>query len=261
LVLPEIGRFVRPEPFASGELGERLFLQYLAQEAGLVAGDPWPSEAAQKAVAALWPEGEFAVREYIEKVARPSLDYWQVAGPGSGLLAAGEAPGAEAMQYTIGFLLWTQAAYGPDMLRGVLGGAAGSQPADFILAFKGLAARQAQQGPISLDAGSLNLQASQLKEPPLEGALGRRNVVMAPGDSVSFHVYLPAGAWTLAPQPSQPELTVMLDGKGPLPLDDQGQLALGRLAEDGWHTIGLQLSDKGQAFTLERLILRLEPQT
>ncbi len=261
LVLPEIGRFARPEPFASGELGERLFLQYLAQEAGLVAGDPWPSEAAQQAVAALWPEGEFAVREYIEKVARPSLDYWQVAGPGSGLLAAGEAPGAEAMQYTIGFLLWTQAAYGPDMLRGVLQGAAGSQPADFILAFKGLMARQAQQGPVSLDAGSLNLKASRLKQPPLEGALGRREVVIAPGDSVSFHVYLPAGAWTLAPQPSQPELTVMLDGKGPLPLDDQGQLALGRMAEDGWHTIGLQLSDKGQAFTLEGLTLRLEPQT
>lgn len=260
LVLPEIGRFARPEPFASGELGERLFIQYLAEEAGLVAGDPWPSDAARQAVAALWPEGDFAVTEYLEKVCRTSLDYWLLAGPQAGLLATGEEPGADAMQYVIGFLLWTQAAYGPDMLRGVLQGAAGTQPADYLLAFKNLAARQAQQGPLAVDAGSLNLKASQLKQPPLEGALRRRQVAMAPGDSVSFPVYLPAGTWTLAPQPASPELTVMLDGKGPLPLDDQGCLALGRLAEDGWHTIGLQLSDKGQALTLERLILRLEPQ-
>jgi len=261
LVLPEIGRFSRPEPFASGELGERLFIQYLAEEAGLVAGDPWPSAAAKQAVAALWPEGDFAVTEYLEKVCRPSLDYWLVAGPESSLLAAGEDPGADAMQYVIGFLLWTQAAYGPDMLRGVLQGAAGSQPAEFILAFKNLAARQAQQGPMALDAGSLNLRASKLKQPPLEGALRRREVTLAPGDSVSLPVYLPSGAWTLAPQPAQPELTVMLDGKGPLPLDDSGVLSLGRLPADGWHTISLQLSDKGRPFTLERLLLRLEPQT
>ncbi len=260
LVLPEIGRFARPEPFASGELGERLFLQCLAQEAGEVSGDPWPSEAARQAVAALWPDGDFAVADYIEKVCRTSLDYWLTAGPDAGLLSTGEI-GADAMQYLIGFLLWTQAAYGPDMLRGVLQSAAGTQPSDYIVAFKSLVARQAQQGALSMDAGSLNLKASKLKQPPLEGALRRREVVVSPSDSLLFYAYLPAGTWTLAPQPSQPELTVMLDGKGPLPLDEKGCLPLGRLATDGWHTIGLRLSDKGQAFTLERLTLRLEPQT
>ena len=38
LLLPPIGRFASPESFASGFLGERLLLQYLALEAGLIAG-------------------------------------------------------------------------------------------------------------------------------------------------------------------------------------------------------------------------------
>ena len=74
-------------------------------------------------MAALWPEGDFAVADYIEKVCRTSLDYWLTAGPDAGLLSTGEV-GADAMQYLIGFLLWTQAAYGPDTLRGVLQSAA-----------------------------------------------------------------------------------------------------------------------------------------
>jgi tetratricopeptide (TPR) repeat protein len=252
LVLPEIGRFTRPEPFASGELGERLFIQYLALEAGLVAGDPWPSRAAQQALSALWPGEEFTVADYISRICRTSLDYWLTAGPDSPL-ATGQAE--DAMQYYVGFLLWTQAAHGPEMLRGVLQTAGGPDPAQYVLAYRALVTQQADKGPLTLDAGCLNLAASKLTERPLEGALGRRNVTLAPGDSATFTVFLPAGGWTLFPQPCQPALTALVDGKGPLPLDDQGSVALGQL-QNGWHTLTLQLSDKGQPLVLQRLILR-----
>lgn len=265
LVLPEIGSFTAPERFASGQLGERLFIQYLAQEAGEVAGDSWPSEAARQAVGALWPGEDFAVADYIDKTCRGSLDYWLTAGPDA-ILA--DPKGADGMQYTVGFLLWVQAAYGPEMLRGVLqgatapeGGEPGVRPGDYLISFRNLIARQAQQGPITVDAGSLNLKTSKLAKPPLEGALGRRQVTLAPGDQVSFHVYLPAAAWSIAPQPAQAELTVTMDGKGPLPLDANGALPLGRLPADAWHTLTFQLSDRGQPMTLERIVLRLEKET
>lgn len=259
LALPQIGRFVRPEPFAGGELGERLFIQYLAQEAGEVSGEPWPSAAARQALAALWPGEDFAATEYIEKICRTSLDYWLVAGPDAGLLNVAE-PGAEAMQYLVGFMLWVQAAHGPDTLRGVLQEAAGSSPTDYMPAYRALMARQAQQGRLTLNAGCLNLKASKLQQPPLEGAMRREQVRLMPGDRAVFHVYLPAAAWTLAPQPAQPELTLTVDGRGPLPLDADGVLPLGRMGADGWHIITLQLSDKGQPVTLEQLILRRIPE-
>lgn len=258
LVLPDIGRFTRPEPFANGELGERLFVQDLALEAGLVAGDPWPSKAAQQALAALWPGEEFAVSEYLSRVCRTSLDFWLTAGPDSPFAPGKEtATGAEGMQYLIGFLLWTQAAHGPETLRAVLQNAPGTQPSDFVMAYRTLMTQQADKGPLAVDAGSLNLAASKLTQKPLEGALGRRNVSLAPGDNASFTVFLPAGAWVLAPQPAPPALAVLVDGKGPLPLNDGGSVALGQL-QNGWHTLTLQLSDKGQLFMLERLILRRE---
>ncbi|MEN6644833.1 MAG: tetratricopeptide repeat protein [Armatimonadia bacterium] len=253
LVLPAIGVYERPESYASGYLGERLFAQYLALEAGLVAGDPWPSKAAQQAVAALWPGDELKLSDFIEKTCRTSLDYWHAAGPESTLL--GKA-GEDAMQYFVGFMMWAQAAYGPEALKAVLA-SDGPQAPDCVLALKTYLRRQAAKGALTVEAGSLNLAASKLAEKPLEGALGRTRVVLSPGDMAVYPMYLPAGTWTLQTAPKAEGLTVLIDGKGPLPVEAETGLALGK-QDEGWHSVQLQMGEKGQPVVLERLVLRAE---
>ncbi len=259
LVLPPIGRFVRPEPYAAGELGERLFIQYLAQEAEEVSGSPWPAPAAQKALAGLWRGENLPLAEYIEKVCRPSMDYWLAAGPHTDLLNAAE-PDAEGMQYLIGFLLWIQAAHGPSMLRDVLHSASETAPAHYMRTYQELISRQSPKNAISIHAGSLNVKGSQLTKPPLEGPMGRRPVLISPKDSVFYYVYLPAGAWTLTLQPAIPKLVITIDGKGPVPCDEAGSVSLGQLPQAGWHTLLLQLPEDGEAKELEKLIFRQAPE-
>lgn len=256
LLLPEVGRFQRPEAFANGHLGERLLMQYLALEAGTVAGDPWPSASAQRAVNALWPGEEFKLAGYIQQSCRPSLDYWLAAGPISPL-AAPDSPqaGEDAMQYYIGFMLWTQAGFGTDMLRQVLQNS-GSDPKDSVNTLKAALTKQAAKGTLELSAGSLNVVASKLATKPLEGALGRTQVQLAPGDAAAFTMYLPAGAWTVQTGPAAEGLTLTIDGKGPLPFTDGGA-TLGRL-DAGWHSFAVSAGEKTPAFTLDKLVFKLD---
>lgn len=256
LILPQIGRFSRPEAFASGFLGERLFLQYLALEAGLVAGEAWPAPAAQQALAGLWAGDKLAVQEYIVANCRTSLDYWAAAGPDAPL-ATGTAE--DGMQYFIGFIMWVQAAYGTEALQATLKGATGTAPADFRVAFQTALIEQARDGALFVDAGSLNVPASKLAQKPTEGALGRTGVQVSPGDQVAFHVYLPEGAWTLQTEPVASGVSITLDGRGPLPLDEAEGVTLGRLA-DGWHTLALQLDEGTGPLALTRLVFRRAPE-
>lgn len=257
LLLPEVGRFQRPEAFASGYLGERLLMQYLALEAGLVAGDPWPSVSAQQAVNALWPGEEFKLAGYIEQNCRPSLDYWLAAGPSSPL--AGDtgdgAMGEDAMQYYIGFMLWTQAGFGTDMLRQVLQNSA-TEPKDSVNTFKATLTKLADKGSLELSAGSISVAGSKLATKPLEGALGRAQVQLAPGDAAAFTMYLPAGAWTVQTGPTAEGLSLTIDGKGPLPFAEGG-VTLGRL-DAGWHSLIIHAVEKTPVFTLEKLLFKLE---
>jgi hypothetical protein len=255
LLLPPVGRFARPEAFASGFLGERLFMQYLALEAGLVTGDPWPSAAAQKAVNALWPGEEFQLANYIATSCRPSLDYWLTAGPDSPLK---DGEGEDAMQYYIGSVLWIQAAFGPEMLKQALQpSSAPPVPQKEALGnLKLLLTKAAGKGPLELSAGSINLAASKLTTKPLEGALGRTQVTLAPGDSAAFAMYLPDGAWDLQTGPSAEGLSLTIDGKGPLPFTD-GTVPLGRM-NAGWHSLVIRSGEKTPVFLLQKLLFQLE---
>lgn len=256
LVLPEVGTFTRPESFASGFLGERLFLQYLALEAGLVAGDPWPSPAAQQALAGLWPGEDLKLQEYLVGNCRTSLDYWAAAGPDSPLASATAEDG---MQYFIGLMLWVQATYGQEVLGETLRGAAGTAPADYMVAFRQVLKKRAATGPLVVQAGGLNLPGSKLTDKPLEGALGRTQVRLSPGDTAAFHVYLPEGAWALSTTPAAPGLSLTLDGKGPLPLEAGVSLSLGRMT-DGWHKLQLQAAADAKPLPLEQLTFKRVPE-
>lgn len=267
LLLPPIGRFASPESFASGFLGERLLMQYLALEAGLSAGEPWPSPAAQQTLNALWPGEEFQLATYLQANCRASLDYFLAAGPNSPLAAGPDAPGGlgagnDGLQYYLGFMLWVQAGFGPELLRPLLPAAtttAPLAPKDCLAAFRMALRKQADKGPLRLDAGSLNLAASKLQSKPLEGALGRTNVRLAPGDSACFTMYLPAGAWNLSTLPAGAGLSLTIDGKGPLPFTDGG-VSLGRL-DDGWHSLVIQASDQAAPLTLDKLVFTPEKET
>lgn len=251
LLLPEYGRFTKPETFASGHLGERLLLQYLALEAGLVAGEPWPAEAARQALAGLWPGQEVQLAEYIKGSCRTSLDYWLAAGPDSPLVAGS---GDEAMQYFIGLVLWVQAAHGADVMRQMMQNAIGATPADMVYAYKGEVRKLADERELSWHAGALNLAASRLQTPPREGALRREGVRLSPDDVAVYPVYVTEGAWTLKLDPPVAGVQVTFDGRGPLPLDPASGLSLGRPTE-GWHTLQLQLAPQAAPVRLERLLL------
>lgn len=256
LLLPAVGRFTRPEPLANGYLGERLFMQFLAREAELVAGEPWPAPAAQEALAGLWPGEELQVADYLQKQCRTSLDYYLAAGPDSPL---GTGTAEDGMQYWLGFMLWTQATYGTETLRLVMQNAAGTAPADFIYALRQQLRKQAEAGPLTVNLAGLNLPASKLAERPLEGAFGRTQIKLSPGDSLALYAYLPEGGWSLSTAPVGPGVTVTIDGRGPLPLGDKDLVALGRVKE-GWHTLLLQREAGAAPLVLERVIFSHTPE-
>ncbi len=233
-ILPQVGKFVEPEPLASGELGERLSLQWLADEAGQVAKAPWPRPEALSVLNNLWVHQELPLQDYIVGKCRKTLDLWQMEGPGS-QLAGGV--GADGMNFFVGFMLWIDAAHGDAVLRDVLTKAPGTTPADFAFAYKGIAKALADDKQLAIDAGALCLSRSKLTTPPAEGAVRRENVVLAGGDTAAWWVYLPSAAWTLSLQPAPAtQLGVSVDDGNLIPCKPGNPANLGQLAE-GWHCI------------------------
>ncbi|MEI6501921.1 MAG: hypothetical protein WCP21_12950, partial [Armatimonadota bacterium] len=212
---------------------------------------------------ALWPGEDFKLAGYLAGSCRPSLDYFLAAGPDSPLAAGPDAPGGagsgeDGMQYYVGSMLWVQAAFGPDMLRQVLQASTSEvvSPAEGLTNLKALLIKGAEKGTLELQAGSINPAASKLTTKPLEGALGRTQVQLAPGDSAAFAMYLPSGAWSLQTAPAAEGLTLTIDGKGPLPFAD-GAATLGRL-DAGWHGIVIHAGEKTPVFMLDKLIFKAE---
>lgn len=252
--LPRMGRFADPEPYASGVLGEALFLQLLADEAGLVTGEPWPSERAQTAVNGLWGGGPVALADFLTQVRHDTLDLWLARGPNSELAAG---LGEESFRYLVGALLWVEAAHGHEMLRATLLKAPGESPADFYYGYRQAIREAANRGEVTLLAGGLDLGRSHLTTPPVEGALRREQVRLAPGDDVQFPVYLLEGpaAVRVAPGLRETRLNVYVDGLGPLPLEGGEPVSLGR-REGGWHTLALQVPEDGAPVGLDALLIR-----
>ncbi len=252
--LPRMGRFAEPEPYASGVLGEVLFLQLLAAESGLVVGEPWPSERAQAAVGGLWGNGKVELAEYLTQMRHDTLDLWLERGPNSELAAG---LGEDAFNYLIGAMLWIEAAHGHEMLRATLLKAPGESPADFYYGYRQALREAAAAGEVTLFAGALDLGRSKLAEPPVEGALRRENVHLAPGDRARFPIYLLDGPAALRVTPGlrQTRLNLYVDGIGPLPVKGGEPVNLGR-REQGWHTVILEVPEDGEAVALQSLVIR-----
>ncbi len=234
LVLPPVGRYVEPEDYASGLWGERLFIQWLAEEAGVVAMVPWPDEAAQKALNRLWgDDAEFDADRYLEEVCYGDMALWFEKGPDSAHIAG---TGDISMRYWLGFMTWVQAALGKQGLQETIDNAPGTSPADFLYGLKQTVKGRAEHGGFSISAGALDIEQSTLSEAPVAGALRWRDVNLQKGDTARFVIYLPARAWRLRTEPATPGLELSINGTGPFKIDSREGLSLGRLTER-WHVL------------------------
>lgn len=251
--LPPMGRFTAPEPYASGLLGEALYLQLLAQEAGLVAGERWPAEAAIAAVNGLWGTGEVQLADYLAETRQATMDLWLREGPNSEMAAG---LGEESFRYLVGAMLWVEAAHGHGMLRSTLLKAPGESPADFYYGYREAIREAAEGGPITMDAGALNLPASELSQPPVEGALRREQVTLAAGDRASWPVYLLDGPASVRVEPGlrEVELELYVDDVGPLPIRGGEAVSLG-VRQQGWHSITLVAPQGCQPIELRSLVI------
>ncbi len=252
--LPRMGRFTKPEAYASGVLGEMLFCQRLAEEAGVVCGEAWPSEAAQQAINGLWHNQEVGLAEYLAGMRAETMDLWLAEGPNSELAAA---LGERAFNYLVGAMLWVEAAHGSNMLRATLLKAPGESPADFYYGYRQAIKEFAARGEIHLDAGALDLSRSKLANKPIEGALRREDIVIAARDRLTYPVYLLEGPASVRVSPGLREvkLAVYMDGKGPLPITGSEATSLGE-QEQGWHTLALSLAGGNEPAKLRELVIK-----
>ncbi|MEA3402717.1 MAG: hypothetical protein U9R79_15870 [Armatimonadota bacterium] len=258
--LPRMGRFTEPEPYANGVLGEALLLGLLAEEAGLVVGERWPSEKAQAAINGLWGSGEVELASYLTDMRERTLDLWLEEGPKSELAAG---LGEEAFHYLVGAMLWVEAAHGHALLRSTLLAAPGESPADFYNGYRQALREAAGRGPITIDAGALNVSSSQLTETPVEGALRREDVQLGPGDRADYPVYLLDGPASVRVEPGLRDLRLKLyvDGIGPLPVEGGEPVSLGQREQD-WHTLRLEAPEDCPPVTLRSIVIETgQPET
>lgn len=249
LLLPKIGPLEQGERWASGDLGERLLMGWLAEEAGVASGASWPSEAAAASLDKLCGSGHVDVAEYLKQSCRFPMSVWLAAPPD-------ELSGDNALDRTLGFCLWIQAAHGRRMLGRVLRSAEGSTPEALTTAYKAAVSEALQGGPLSVYAGGLSLMRANLAEPPVDGATRLQGIKLGPQGSAVWRVYLPAGDWTLSVRTEGDTVlpaTLRCDEQSPLQPGPDGRFALRGVAA-GWRE--LELRAQGEA-TVEILSLSI----
>lgn len=261
VLLPKVGRFTEPEPWGNGHLGERLGLQWLAQEAGLAAGAPWPASAAQEHLRTFWGGQAVPLAGYLAQRCRPLLDTWTQAGAASPLLTQGNEA---ALSHFLGFMLWVQAAHGDALLAVTLQASDGTNPSDYLLAYQEAVTSclAGPEGALVLHAGALNLVASRLTQKPVEGAQRREQVLLSPGDSAVWPLYLPAGEWQIYPRalsgPLPPGVLADFDGQ-PAALaqpDSASAHLFVTTAAPGWHRLTLRPGEQAALFAPRDFLIR-----
>lgn len=250
LFLPPVGPFPGPDRWGNGDLGERLLMQWLVEEAGAAARADWPDQPARDALDRLWGEGHLDAERYLLDNCRIPLNAWLNADPedfstqdGSEMFAA--------------FCLWIQAAHGRPFLGAVLRSAAGTTPADYLAAYKDTVRKISDARGLSVGAGSLNPMASRLLQPPREGAVRRELVALGANGAATYRVWLPAGKWTVTVDTAgtdKPSLGLIVDSRDLLTATAGEAADLGEQSE-GWHTLKVTC---GQPGPVELLGLRLK---
>lgn len=250
LMLPRVGPFQGSDTWGNGDLGERLLFQWLLEEAGTVTGEPWPGERSAEALYRLCGIGAEDAQRALIRECRIPINVWMSTLPE-------EFTGEDAPQRFAGFCLWLEAAHGRSTLAAVLHAAQGTEPAQFIQAYKDIVGKAfADGGALSVDAGGLNLMASRLLQAPREAAIRRELIALGKGGEAAFRVYLPDGEFELEVRRNgsgEALMNVALDGQSRL-LGNVDQPAPLGVVQQGWHDITVSCGSDGP---LEIIGLRL----
>jgi len=241
LLLPTVGGFAATEMWGSGEVGERLFVHWLAQEAGGWSGAGWPSDAAVARLDGLWPGCGAAAEDYLAASGRAPLGVWAGDGPESELIMGTDE---RAMRYYVGFALYILAAHGSSGLRDVVKTCTGTTVADFVYAYRQTVTARAKAGPLTLGSGCLNPAESKLTRPPSAANLAPQSITLAAGDTVAYPVFLPKGTWrlTLGIPDAGAKILVSFDGSADAQVEITPKcepVLIGPLTE-GWHKLRLR---------------------
>lgn len=230
--LPNLGPFSRPERWANGYLGERLYLKWMLHDN--LQTDVWsePIDA----------EG------YMTNQVAPLRDLFLAEGPSS---PRSELTDADGMNFLIGQFLALEAAHGPALLRELIGRIRSPSP-------KGLpvnlaASIRALQPPIlPIDPAVTIPKSIEQPEPRPQGGV---RVARA-----AYRLYVPSGDWTLEAEGDVPQGTnVSLDGSALTRMPSRGVVAgawstMQATDESGWRRVEIA-APSGKKVELSRLRL------
>jgi len=242
MLLPRLGPFEGDDRWASGELGERLLFQWLAEEAGTVTGGGWPSAEANAALAKLCDLDREAAQLYLMRTCRLSLDAWSAMAPE-------DFDAEDAAERLSGFALWVQAAHGRGFLAGIIGQFTETSPQGLMEVYKQMVADVlTQRGGLRTDAGALSLVASKLLQPPIEGAVRREFIALGENGQAVYRVYLPAGEWELLIEHDAGDagaFGVAVDGSNVFAGNVSEPVKLPAGLGEGWHEMRLTCASVG----------------
>lgn len=223
-VLPEIGPFDHPEPWASGYLGERLFLKWLLQDNRLA--DAWGAPV--------------SAADYVALQVAPLRDRFLARGP----LDPGGDP--EPMDTLIGEVLTLEAMHGPALLRAAWTHERRQSPA-LLAGYLAAAVQEAAANGLRLDPSVSVPEKSRRAD-----AAGAYRTAV-------YRVLLTGGNWRVEADGAIPDgMSATLDGKPLAPV--AGATAWSGLIDaptGAWHL--LELHSGGQPFTLRGLRLKHSP--
>jgi hypothetical protein len=220
LVLPELGPFTRPEQWASGYLGERLFMKWLLLDNG---------------VADTWNE-PIRAQDYVALQVAPLRDRFTNTGP------EGAEADREPMNTLIGEVLALEAMHGPSVLRSLFSRFKRATPEQ--LAGHLAALLREAVAPVSVDVTALAPDKTQRAEDA--GQLR----------AAAYRVFLPGGAWRVEAEGAPANAAVSLDGTALRRANGAWEARLDA-PTGAWHL--LQITADGRPFALRSLQLRRAP--
>lgn len=231
-ILPTLGPYSKPERWANGYLGERLFLKWMLHDNR--QSDVWdePIDAAG----------------YLANQVVPLRELFLAEGPTS---PKSELTDAEGMHFLIGQFLALEAAHGPALLRELFGRIRSPSPKSMPVHLA--ASIRALQPPVLPIEPSVFIpkSAEQATAAPQGGVRAAR---------VAYRLYVPSGDWTLEVEGEAPAgANVTLDGNALNRLSPRGGVAgawstMQAADESGWRRLEIS-APTGKLVELNRLRL------
>ncbi|MGV3724669.1 MAG: hypothetical protein ACO1SX_27545 [Actinomycetota bacterium] len=230
--LPTLGPYSKPERWANGYLGERLYLKWMLHDN--LQTDVWsePIDA----------EG------YIANQVTPLRDLFLAEGPSS---PRAELTDADGMNFLIGQFMALEAAHGPALLRELIGRIRSPSPKGLHV---NLAAsiRALEPAVLPIAPAVFIPESAEQSEPMPQGGVRAARV--------AYRLYVPSGDWTLEAEGDVPQgANVSLDGAALTRVPPRGVVAgawstMHAADESGWRRLEVAAPD-GKKVELSRLRL------